>query len=172
MTTNSNAAFSEVVSDAFSNVLAKQPAIQRRKDSINGAAGTVLQLANILVTLNIGLPLWVTAIFAIIIGVVQVVFTATTEGAVTPSQERKLLEEVKKIDKPDLKHAGALNTLLNIFDAVEIERAKERGASNYGKSALSEERVPEKAEGDMTVQPEPETVLDNLRNKVADNVGK
>ena len=172
MTTNSNAAFSEVVSDAFSNVLAKQPAIQRRKDSINGVAGTILQVANIIVTLNIGLPLWATAIIAIIIGVVQVVFTATTEGAVTPSQERKLQEEIKKIDKPDLKHAGALNTLLNIFDAVEIEREKERGSNNYGKSALSEERVPEKAEGDMTVQPESETVLDNLRNKVADNVGK
>lgn len=172
MAMNTNAAFSEVVSDAFSNVLAKQPAIQRRKDSINGAAGTVLQLANILVTLNIGLPLWVTAIFAIIIGVVQVVFTATTEGAVTPSQERKLQEEIKKIDKPDLKHAGALNTLLNIFDAVEIEREKERGSNNYGKSAISEERVPEKAEGDVTVQPEPETLLDTLRNEVADNVGK
>lgn len=172
MSLNSNAAFSEVVSDAFSNVLAKQPAIQRRKDSINGAAGTVLQLANILITLNIGLPLWVTAILAIIIGVVQVVFTATTEGAVTPSQERKLQEEIKKIDKPDLRHAGALNTLLNIFDAVEIEREKERGSSNYGKSAISEERVPEKAEGDMTVQPEPETLLDTLRNEVADNVGK
>ena len=172
MTTNPNAAFSEVVSDAFSNVLAKQPTIQRRKDSINLGTGTFLQVANLLTTVSAGLPLWASAILAVIIGVVQIVFTATTEGAVTPSQERKLLEEVKKIDKPDLRHAGALNTLLNIFDAVEIERAKERGASNYGKSALSEERVPEKAEGDMTVQPEPETVLDNLRNKVADNVGK
>lgn len=172
MSLNSNAAFSEVVSDAFSNVLAKQPEVMRRKDSINNVTGAVLQVASLLTTVSAGLPLWASAIIAIIIGVVQVVFTATTEGAVTPSQERKLQEEIKKIDKPDLKHAGALNTLLNIFDAVEIERAKERGASNYGKSALSEERVPEKAEGDMTVQPEPETVLDNLRNKVADNVGK
>lgn len=172
MSLNSNAAFSEVVSDAFSNVLAKQPAVQRRKDSINGVAGTILQVANIIVTLNIGLPLWATAIIAIIIGVVQVVFTATTEGAVTPSQERKLQEEIKKIDKPDLKHAGALNTLLNIFDAVEIEREKERGSNNYGKSAISEERVPEKAEGDIAAQPEPETLLDTLRNEVADNVGK
>lgn len=172
MAINTNAAFSEVVSDAFSNVLAKQPAVQRRKDSINGVAGTILQVANIIVTLNIGLPLWATAIIAIIIGVVQVVFTATTEGAVTPSQERKLQEEIKKIDKPDLKHAGALNTLLNIFDAVEIEREKERGSNNYGKSAISEERVPEKAEGDIAAQPEPETLLDTLRNEVADNVGK
>lgn len=172
MTINSNAAFSEVVSDAFSNVLAKQPEVMRRKDSINNITGAVLQVASLLTTVSAGLPLWASAIIAIIIGVVQVVFTATTEGAVTPSQERKLQEEIKKIDKPDLRHAGALNTLLNIFDAVEIEREKERGASNYGKSALSEERVPEKAEGDMTDQPEPETLLDDLRNKVADNVGK
>lgn len=172
MTINSNAAFSEVVSDAFSNVLAKQPEVMRRKDSINNITGAVLQVASLLTTVSAGLPLWASAVIAIIIGVVQVVFTATTEGAVTPSQERKLLEEVKKIDKPDLRHAGALNTLLNIFDAVEIERAKERGSSDYGKSALSEERVPEKAEGDITAQPEPETLLDTLRDKVADNVGK
>lgn len=172
MAIDTNAAFSEVVSDAFSNVLAKQPGVIRRKDSINNVTGAVLQVASLLTTVSAGLPLWASAIIAIIIGVVQVVFTATTEGAVTPSQERKLQEEIKKIDKPDLRHAGALNTLLNIFDAVEIEREKERGSNNYGKSAISEDRVPEKAEGDMTVQPEPETLLDTLRNEVADNVGK
>ena len=172
MSNQDNALFSETVSEAFSNALSKQPSIVRRKDTINNASGAFLQIASLLTTVSAGLPLWVSAILAAIIGIVQILFSATTEGPLAPSQERKIVAEIKKINKPEVAKAGALNTLLNIFDAVEIERAKERGASNYGKSALSEERVPEKAEGDMTVQPEPETVLDSLRNKVADNVGK
>lgn len=167
--TTPNAAFSETVSEAFSNVLAKQPAVVRRKDSINNATGAVLQVASLLTTVSAGLPLWVSAILAIIIGVVQVLFTATSEGAVTPSQERKIIAEVSKLERPELKHAGALSTLLNIFDAVEIEREKERSVGEHGKGALSEVRTSEKREEDIEVAPEPETVLDKIRNQVADH---
>lgn len=167
--TTPNAAFSDTVSEAFSNVLAKQPGVVRRKDSINNATGAVLQVASLLTTVSAGLPLWVSAILAVIIGVVQVLFTATSEGAVTPSQERKIVAEVSKLERPELKHAGALNTLLNIFDAVEIEREKERSVGEYGKGALSEVRTPEKREEDIEVSPEPETSLDALRNQVADH---
>lgn len=164
--TTPNAAFSETVSEAFSNVLAKQPSIQRRKDSINLTTGTFLQVASLLTTVSAGLPLWASAILAVIIGVVQVLFTATTEGAVTPSQERKIVAEISKLERPELKHAGALNTLLNIFDAVEIERSKEREkAGPYGKGALSEAvDVPE----DNVEPATPETLLDTLRNQVSD----
>lgn len=164
--TTPNAAFSETVSEAFSNVLAKQPSIQRRKDSINLTTGTFLQVASLLTTVSAGLPLWASAILAVIIGVVQVLFTATTEGAVTPSQERKIVAEISKLERPELKHSGALNTLLNIFDAVEIERAKEREqAGPYGKGALSEAvDVPE----DNVEPATPETLLDTLRNQVSD----
>ena len=167
--TTPNAAFSETVSEAFANVLAKQPGVVRRKDSLNLAAGTFLQVSSLLTTVSAGLPLWASAIISVIIGVVQVVFTATTEGAVTPSQERKIVAEISKLERPELKKAGALNTLLNIFDAVEIEREKERSLNEYGKEAISEVRTPEKREEDIEVAPEPETVLDKIRNQVADH---
>ena len=116
----------ETVSEAFSNALSKQPSVVRRKDTINNASGAFLQIASLLTTVSAGLPLWVSAILAAIIGIVQILFSATTEGPLAPSQERKIIAEIKKIDKPEVAKAGALNTLLNIFDAVEIERAKER----------------------------------------------
>lgn len=170
--TTPNAAFSETVSEAFTNVLAKQPEVVRRKDSINNATGAVLQVASLLTTVSAGLPLWVSAILAVIIGVVQVLFTATSEGAVAPSQERKIIAEVSKLERPELKHAGALSTLLNIFDAVDIEREKERSFGEFGKGAISEVRTPDKSEEDIKQAPEPETVLDKIRDQVADHTAK
>lgn len=166
MSNQDNALFSETVSEAFSNALSKQPSVVRRKDTINNASGAFLQIASLLTTVSAGLPLWVSAILAAIIGIVQILFSATTEGPLAPSQERKIVAEIKKINKPEVAKAGALNTLLNIFDAVEIERAKEREqAGPYGKGALSETvDVPE-----GNVEPTtPETLLDTLRDQVSD----
>lgn len=166
MSNQDNALFSETVSEAFSNALAKQPSVVRRKDTINNASGAFLQIASLLTTVSAGLPLWVSAILAAIIGIVQILFSATTEGPLAPSQERKIVAEIKRLNKPEVAKAGALNTLLNIFDAVEIERAKEREkAGPYGKGALSEEvDVPE----DNVEPATPETLLDTLRNQVSD----
>lgn len=166
MSNQDNALFSETVSEAFSNALSKQPGVVRRKDTINNASGAFLQVASLLTTVSAGLPLWVSAILAAIIGIVQILFSATTEGPLAPSQERKIVAEIKRLNKPEVAKAGALNTLLNIFDAVEIERAKEREqAGPYGKGALSEAvDVPE-----ANVEPAtPETLLDTLRNQVSD----
>lgn len=166
MTNKDNALFSETVSEAFSNALSKQPGVIRRKDTINNASGAFLQVASLLATVSAGLPLWVSAVLAVIIGIVQILFSATTEGALAPSQERKIVSEIKKLNKPEVAKAGALNTLLNIFDAVEIERAKEKEAAGpYGKGALSETvDVPE-----GNAEPaSPETVLDKLRDQVSD----
>ena len=166
MSNQDNALFSETVSEAFSNALSKQPSVVRRKDTINNASGAFLQIASLLTTVSAGLPLWVSAILAAIIGIVQILFSATTEGPLAPSQERKIVAEIKRLNKPEVAKAGALNTLLNIFDAVEIERAKEREkAGPYGKGALSEAvDVPEE-----NVEPAtPETLLDTLRNQVSD----
>lgn len=170
--TTSNAAFSETVSEAFTNVLSKQPEVFRRKDSINNATGAFLQVTSLLTTVSAGLPLWASAVLAVVIGVVQILFSATTEGAVTPSQERKIVAEVSKLERPELKHSGALSTLLNIFDAVEIEREKERSFGEHGKGALSEVRTPDKSEEDIEQAPEPETVLDKVRDQVADHTTK
>lgn len=166
MSNQDNALFSETVSEAFSNALSKQPSVVRRKDTINNASGAFLQIASLLTTVSAGLPLWVSAILAAIIGIVQILFSATTEGPLAPSQERKIVAEIKKINKPEVAKAGALNTLLNIFDAVEIERAKEREqAGPYGKGALSETvGVPE----DNVEPTTPETLLDTLRDQVSD----
>lgn len=163
---NQNAAFSEVLSEAFSGALSKQPGIVRRKDTINNATGAFLQVASLLGTTAVGLPIWASAILAVIIGVVQILFTATTEGPITPSQEKKLLREVVNIDRPEMKHASTLNTLLNIFDAVEIEREKER----KGRDAVSEDRKPEDRTVDIKDSPAPSTVLEDIRNQVADNI--
>ena len=166
MSNQDNALFSETVSEAFSNALSKQPSVVRRKDTINNASGAFLQVASLLTTVSAGLPLWVSAILAAIIGIVQILFSATTEGPLAPSQERKIVAEIKKINKPEVAKAGALNTLLNIFDAVEIERAKEREqAGPYRKGALSETvDVPE----DNVEPTPPETLLDTLREQVSD----
>lgn len=172
---SNNAFLSEDFSKAFAGVLSKQPSVVRRKDSINNIFGAVLQLLNIVAVLTAGAPLWVGAVIAAVIGLAQVVYTATTEGPVTPSQERKILAELNKIEKPELRGASALNLLTNIWDAVEIQRAKERGADGYGLEAVSEKEEDVEVEDLPTTPAEkeplkPETSLDALRNQISANL--
>lgn len=143
--------FSEKVSEAFRNALANQPEIARRKNTINGVTGTLLHVAGISAASLTGVPWWAALLFSLIVGAVQVVHSATSEGPLTPSQERKLLAEVKKVETPEIQEANTLNTLMNIFDAVNNQRARERGIDGYGLGAQNEAIVePQEDEVDYT----------------------
>lgn len=155
---NNNQLFNDHLSEVFADALRKQGGFARRKDSIREATGMVLQLANLTVGLQAGLPAWAIGIIAAIIGVLQIVHAATSEAPLAPSQERKLIAQARKKELPDFGDASVLNVLMNIADAVNNQRAKERGIDGYGPAAVEVSPDLEKA-----------TSLDDLRKKLAIN---
>ncbi|AGG66864.1 hypothetical protein [Corynebacterium callunae] len=70
--------------------IADQPWYMRRKDSITAVAGTVLQLANVLVASSSDLPEWANILVAVVIGAAQIAIHAGTKGAITPSMAQRL----------------------------------------------------------------------------------
>jgi hypothetical protein len=135
---NENKVLNDALAESFSKALAKQPAFARRKDSIRDFTGLILQASNILITVQAGLPVWATALIAVLIGVVQVLHAATSEAPLAPSQERKILESAKELDliNPVVKDMKVIETLANILDAVNNQRKAERGLDGYGKAAI------------------------------------
>lgn len=133
-----NDLFADKFSEAFSEALSKQPAIVRRKNTINGITGLILHLAGYAAAFLTDVPLWGAALFSLVVGVVQVFHSATSEGPLTPSQEKKIVAEIKKVKTPEFEEANVLGTLLNIFDAVNNQRQKERGVAGYGLGAANE----------------------------------
>lgn len=76
--------------DAVARLLAEQPWWVRRKDTLAAIAGTILQVANLVLFYSESLPEWVPAAIAVIIGCCQVVIHAATPGAITPSMGERL----------------------------------------------------------------------------------
>lgn len=155
---NNNQLFNDHLSEVFADALRKQSGFARRKDSIREGTGMVLQLANLTVGLQAGLPAWAIGVISAIIGIVQIIHAATAEAPLAPSQERKLLAQAKKSELPDFGDASVLNVLMNIADAVNNQRAKERGIDGHGPAAVE-------------ISPEIEKAisLDDLRKKLAVN---
>lgn len=76
--------------EAVAIAVAEQPAYMRRKDSITATAGTILQVANLLVAFAGELPAWANILIAAVVGVAQIAVHAGTKGAITPSMANRL----------------------------------------------------------------------------------
>lgn len=135
---NENKVFNDALAESFSKALANQGGFARRKDSIRDLTGLILQVGNILVGIQAGLPVWASALIAAFIGLVQIVHAATSEAPLAPSQERKIREGAKEVDltNPLVKDLKVIETLANILDAVNNQRKAERGLDGYGKAAI------------------------------------
>lgn len=79
-----------VFQSAVAEALNEQPWYQRRKDTLTAVAGTILQVANLLVLYTGDLPAWVNALIAGIIGICQILVHSRTKGAITPSMAKRL----------------------------------------------------------------------------------
>ncbi len=89
---------SDGVKAAGAEVLGDQKWFNQRKNSLASSAQTVLQVLN-LVAFSLGDVHWgVTLALAVAIGLAEVVFHASTDGAVTPSVVEKMRLAAQKQD--------------------------------------------------------------------------
>lgn len=165
-----NQMISDVLVRAYGAAGDNQSNLVRHKGKILQASGGVLQVLQILAVMSADGPLWLAALLAGVIAAIQVVVTKMTPSAITESQPERILKEVRKLDLPELKHAGVLETLMNIADAVNNQRAKERGIESFGPQAQNEEVVDFDEEQPTPAPAEPLSRLDQLREAVSNNV--
>lgn len=78
--------------DALAAALDDQPGFVKRKDSLAGVAAHLVQLTNLLLVVGADWPLWAHLVIGLIAGAAQVVLTAATPGAFTPSMKGRLLD--------------------------------------------------------------------------------
>ncbi|AKK05252.1 hypothetical protein CMUST_15670 (plasmid) [Corynebacterium mustelae] len=150
-------AFNQALGDAFESVLAEQPWVMRRKDSLTAALGTVLQVLNLLVMLAGEWPLWAHIALGGAIGIVQIGIHALTPGSVTPSQQARIREAAPSIKLPGpAEPQDALNMLAGIVEAVNSHRRREFGTEGFGSDATHAEAG---------------SSIDNLRRSGAQPVG-
>ncbi|MGP5209092.1 hypothetical protein ACTXJY_14090 [Corynebacterium casei] len=93
-----------VCQTAVAEALNEQPWYQRRKDTLTAVAGTILQVANLLVLYTGELPAWVNALIAGVIGICQILVHSRTKGAITPSMAARLEDFGMKgfLDRPSV----------------------------------------------------------------------
>ena len=108
-----------VFQNSVAEALAEQSWWARRKDTLTATAGTILQVANLLLLVSGGWPAWVNAVIAGVIGVAQIVIHAGTKGAITPSMAARLERagERAHLDRPSVTGV-AITTEPNPVDAV------------------------------------------------------
>lgn len=86
------------IEDAASNVLAKQPWWERRKNSLAAVANIILQAANLILFAVTDLPVAVTIGIAAAISLAEVVVHASTKAPVTPAVAATIAAEAEKIE--------------------------------------------------------------------------
>ena len=93
-----------VFQKSVAEALAEQSWWARRKDTLTAIAGTILQVANLLMLVSGGWPAWVNAVIAGVIGLAQIVVHAGTKGAITPSMAMRLERagERAHLDRPSV----------------------------------------------------------------------
>ena len=129
------------MASAFQNSVAQALAEQswwaRRKDTLTAVAGTVLQVANLLLLVSGEWPAWVNAVIAAVIGASQIVIHAGTKGAITPSMAARLEQAGQRayLDRPSVSGV-AVTAGVTPVEAVEAKNEPERG---YPGTAFGEE---------------------------------
>ena len=108
-----------VFQNSVAEALAEQSWWVRRKDTLTAVAGTILQVANLLLLVSGEWPAWINAIIAAVIGAAQIVIHAGTKGAITPSMAMRLERagERAHLDRPSVSGV-AVTTEPNPVDAV------------------------------------------------------
>ena len=93
-----------VFQNSVAEALAEQSWWARRKDTLTAIAGTILQVANLLILVSGGWPAWANAVIAGVIGLAQIVIHAGTKGAITPSMAMRLERagERAHLDRPSV----------------------------------------------------------------------
>lgn len=109
-----------VFQNSVAEALAEQSWWARRKDTLTAVAGTILQVANLLLLVSGEWPAWVNAIIAAVIGAAQIVIHAGTKGAITPSMATRLEQagERAHLDRPSVSGV-AVTTEAAPAEAVE-----------------------------------------------------
>ena len=108
-----------VFQNSVAEALAEQSWWMRRKDTLTAIAGTILQVANLLLLVSGEWPAWINAIIAAVIGLAQIVIHAGTKGAITPSMAARLEQagERAHLDRPSVTGV-AITTEPDPVDAV------------------------------------------------------
>lgn len=79
--------------EAAADVIAAQPAIQRRKNTIAAAVQALAQVLNAVAVVAAGYDPKIGAVVAGLIFVAEIVFHATTTGPVTPAGAQKIVDK-------------------------------------------------------------------------------
>lgn len=80
------------IMEALATALGQQPAFVRKKDSLAGAAATVIQVVNLLTLMGQDWNPWIHVAIAVVAGLAQVVLSAATPGAFTESMQGRLVD--------------------------------------------------------------------------------
>lgn len=109
-----------VFQNSVAEALAEQSWWMRRKDTLTAIAGTILQVANLLLLVSGEWPAWINAIIAAVIGAAQIVIHAGTKGAITPSMAARLEQagERAHLDRPSVSGV-AVTAEVTPVEAVE-----------------------------------------------------
>lgn len=102
------------IQTAVENALVTQPWWIRRKDTITAIAGTTAQLLNVAAAYATDAPEWASVVFAVLIGLCQVIIHAGTPGAITPSMGARLEKEAPLDDSGGLAAGTIANNLAGI----------------------------------------------------------
>lgn len=128
-----------VFQSAVAEALNEQPWYQRRKDTLTAVAGTILQVANLLVLYTGELPAWLNAVIAGVIGICQILVHSRTKGAITPSMAKRLEESGMQafLDRPSESGVEVQKPVGAIYDAPhfsegDVELPVYRGDSTAG----------------------------------------
>lgn len=117
---------------AVENALAAQPWWERRKDTITAMAGTIMQLANVVVTYTTDGPEWASVAVALLIGLCQIIIHAGTPGAITPSMATRLEQEAPQEETGGLAAGAVANSLAGIATMNPHDLDYEPGPSAHG----------------------------------------
>lgn len=121
-----------IFQSAVAEALNEQPWYQRRKDTLTAVAGTILQVANLLVLYTGELPAWVNALIAGVIGICQILVHSRTKGAITPSMAKRLEDFGMQafLDRPSQSGVTVDHPIGDVADTPgEVELPVYRGES-------------------------------------------
>lgn len=85
------------VQEVGAELLSQQGFWGRRKNSLTSAAQVVAQLANILLYIQMDVPIWVTITIAGLVGLAEIIIQAGTKGSVAPSVVAEIAGRVERV---------------------------------------------------------------------------
>lgn len=133
----------KMVGAALGNLLAKQPGLVRRKDTILLIATAVVWVLSTLAPLATDWPVWVSAIIGLVASVAAAIVTAFTKGAITPSIAQRATEEADRLEAVGAFTDKAQEAVSNVHFEVQEAFDDVRGiADQYIGKHRAEETEP------------------------------